>query len=90
MVTECIHRKNLGGDFGSWKTALKNEKNVSLYQKLFKAVVGVSLEFDFVNISPISTNDGKFIWEIRRDKGLDYDEKDERQNKMVYDGSIID
>jgi len=61
-----------------------------LINKLFKKIVNTEVDLMFINKPPVDTDDGMMLWEIRRDKGLDYDENDERQQRYIYNGSIID
>jgi hypothetical protein len=58
-------------------------------QKLYKQILNWDIDFSFINESPVSTDDAMYIWELRRQKGLDYDENDPNQQKMIYNGSII-
>lgn len=60
-----------------------------MINKIMKAAIGKAIEFDFINESPIYIEDGMFIWELRKKKGLDYNESDPVQQKIIYNGQLV-
>jgi len=63
---------------------------VRLYQKLFRETLNKEIDLQYNNQPPVDTDDAKYVWEVRKEKGLEYDETDPNQQKMIYNGSIID
>jgi len=56
---------------------------IKIYQKLYNDVTGQQVELTFQNSPPIKTDKYKFIWEARRDRGLPFDETDEKQKLII-------
>jgi hypothetical protein len=59
---------------------------LELYMKMYKEVTRQDVELKFINRPPFDTDNYKYIWELRREKGLDYDENDPAQNIIVTNG----
>lgn len=59
-----------------------------LIQKIWRQCTKREIDFDFVNESPLKEHDFKRIWEVRRDKGMDYDENDISQQDYYINGTI--
>jgi len=47
---------------------------------------GINTELKVINEPPI-THDVRFVWEIREEQGLDFDQEDENQKKLLNDNS---
>jgi len=62
---------------------------VKLFQKLYREVTGQELELNFVNQPPFDTDDYKYIWELRKEKGLDFNENDPMQKLLVLNNTTI-
>jgi hypothetical protein len=58
--------------------------------KIYKEVTKKDIDFEFINRSPVSDNNGLYLWEYRKNKGLPYDENDLKQQKIIYNGVLID
>lgn len=56
---------------------------ISVLKKIFAEVMNYQAELKFINVPPIEDHSWKRIWEIRRDKGLDFSETDPEQQKIV-------
>lgn len=62
--------------------SLTQEKFVSLFNEIFEYFGEVG-DLSILNVPPVSEiSTVKFIWEVRRDQGLDYDETDPRQQQF--------
>ena len=59
------------------------ERYKSMITKLYSDILRKDIDFDFINRPPVDDGKGYYIWEIRKMKGLDYDENDPEQNKIV-------
>lgn len=68
----------------------KQEEWTKLYVKLFREVINRDIELTVNNSPPVDTDDGMFLWELRKQKGLDYNENDVKQQKIIYNGSLFD
>lgn len=62
------------------------DKIISVY----RGVTGKKIEFEFMNKKPVDDSDGMFVWEYRREKGLEFNENDIRQQKIIFNGSLIE
>ena len=59
---------------------------IKLLTRIFKEFNYNATTLQFINESPISRlNPVKYIWEIRRDQGLDFDDKDPRQQQFFVE-----
>lgn len=56
---------------------------VQIYNKLFMNVVGQELPITFKNSPPLETDEWKYIWEARRDRGLPFDPDDPIQKELI-------
>jgi len=61
------------------------EKYLGLFQKMYKEVQNRDVELKFINRPPFDTDNYKYVWELRMEKGLDYDENDPAQQIIVMD-----
>lgn len=61
----------------------EQRKYISLYQKLYKEIIGKDLEMEFQNSPPLETDQYLFIWEARQRRGLDFDPKDPAQQIII-------
>jgi hypothetical protein len=68
----------------------RQNKIKGIIQKIFKTVLNKEIDFEFINREPISSSDGMYLWEYRKSKGLEFDENDIKQQKIIYNGSLID
>lgn len=66
-------------------TVIENEQSVfvDLIKRVYREQQSREIDFAFVNTPPVYDDSYKFIWEIRRDRGEDYDEKDPRQQILI-------
>ncbi len=66
-------------------TVIEDEQSVfiELVQKIYREQQGREIEFGFVNTPPVYDDSYKFIWEIRRDRGEEFDENDPRQQILI-------
>jgi hypothetical protein len=62
---------------------------LELYTKLHYEVTGKEIDIDFKNSPPLPMENDryKFIWEVRRDKGWDFDKSDPVQQEIVKPGA---
>jgi hypothetical protein len=56
---------------------------LSILKKIFLELKNYQAELTFINKPPAEDHSWKRIWEIRRDKGLDFNETDSEQQKIV-------
>lgn len=56
---------------------------IGIYRKLFSEVLGRDLPIQFKNRGPLQDERYYKIWEIRKMRGMDYDEKDPAQQQIV-------
>lgn len=73
-------------------TAIKpaQEKWIEFYEQIFKEQQNKEIDLRFINRPPIDDDQYKRIWEIRAERGLEYDENDPEQKYIVLrDASII-
>jgi len=61
------------------------EKWVDVFKKMYLEVQNRDVEMEFINQAPFDTDNYKYVWELRKEKGLDYDENDEAQQVIVMD-----
>jgi len=61
------------------------EKYIDLFKKMYLEVQNREVEFEFINQAPFDTDNYKYIWELRKEKGLEYDEGDPAQQIIVTD-----
>lgn len=59
------------------------EKYVNLFKQMYLEVQGREVEMAFMNQAPFDTDNYKYIWELRKEKGLEYDEKDPAQQVII-------
>jgi hypothetical protein len=64
-------------------------KFIRIFEKLYLDVAGQQMELQFINRPPFDTDDAKYVWEIRKEKGLDYDENDPKQQLLVYGDKVL-
>jgi hypothetical protein len=71
-------------------TVIQEAQNeyIALYTRLYKEVTGRDIELSWVNNPPlkIESDRYKFIWEIRKEKGLPYNETDPVQMEIIKPG----
>lgn len=67
------------------QTIIKHEQTLFLemLRKVFKEQQGLDSDLSFVNRSPISDDSWLKIWEIRKNRGEEYDENDPAQQGIV-------
>jgi len=65
------------------------EKYKRLLSKVYRDVVGRDVEFTFQNRPPFDTDDAKYVWEVRKEKGLDYNENDPKQQLLIYGQKVL-
>lgn len=58
---------------------------IDILKKLYNKIIGMDLgdELKFKNRPPLETDNYKKIWELRRDKGIDFDENDPAQQQII-------
>ena len=61
----------------------EQQEFVDTYNKLYKDTIGQPLEIAFQNSPPLESDSYKYVWEIRRDRGLPFDEDDETQQELI-------
>jgi hypothetical protein len=61
----------------------KQELYLSIIKKIFAEQMNYDAELQFINNPPVEDYSWKRIWEIRENKGLDFDKNDPEQNKIV-------
>lgn len=75
------------------QTVIQHEQSVFLefLSRVFKDQTGIDSDLTFINQPPIALKDDawKKVWEARRDKGLDFDEKDPAQQKIIVPLSSV-
>lgn len=66
-------------------TIIPSEQKVftDFVKRIYSDLQGKDIEISFINRAPLSDESWKFIWEIRRDRGDDYDENDPKQQIIV-------
>lgn len=74
-------------------TVINNRQTlyVDTLRRLYRDVVGIELPEDlkFINRPPLDTDNYKKIWELRRDKGLDFDETDPAQQIIIVPQATV-
>ena len=65
------------------------KKYVDLFKKLYLEVQNREVEMEFVNQPPYDTDDAKYLWEVRKEKGLEFDENDPKQQLLVYGDKVL-
>ncbi len=61
----------------------KQELYLSIIKKIFMEQLNYEVELQFINNPPVEDHAWKRIWEVRRDKGLDFNENDPEQQKII-------
>ncbi len=56
---------------------------IGMFQRLYRDVLNQEIDMRFVNKPPLSSHDYKMVWEIRKEKGMEYDENDPVQQQIV-------
>jgi len=66
-------------------TAIKptQEKWLEFYRQVFQEQMNKEIDLHFLNRPPIDDDQYKRIWEIRMERGLDYDENDPEQKLII-------
>jgi hypothetical protein len=59
------------------------QKYKELFQRIYYDITRKELVFDFLNYPPVDDGKGYFLWEIRKAKGLPYDENSPAQQIIV-------
>jgi len=63
------------------------KKITTIFNNIYKAILNIDIDLQIVNKPPIDmevrTEDMMFLWEMRRDKGLPFDENDPNQQVTV-------
>lgn len=61
------------------------KKYIGQITKIYADMLGRDIEIKFVNRPPFDTDNYKYIWELRAEKGLPFDESDPAQQIIVMD-----
>jgi hypothetical protein len=56
---------------------------IKMYKKLYREVIGLDVEIQFRNRAPMDDDKYYKVWELRKQKGLEYDETDPAQQIIV-------
>lgn len=60
-------------------------KYTDLFTKMYREIQGRDVEMNFINQPPFDTDNYKYVWELREEKGLESDETDPQQMVIVMD-----
>jgi len=63
------------------------EKWIEFYKKIFREQQNKEIDLHFLNRPPVDDDQYKRIWEIRQERGLEFDEKDPDQMKIILRGA---
>lgn len=63
------------------------EKWIEFYKQIFEDQQGKEIDLQFVNRPPVDDDQYKFIWEIRQERGLEFDENDPDQKQIILRGA---
>lgn len=56
---------------------------IKMLQKLYREVLNQEIQLQFINKPPIKEDNYKMVWEVRKEKGLEFDEKDPAQRQLI-------
>ena len=60
---------------------------ISLIKKFYREVLGQDIDIKFKNRPPLQSDNYKYVWELREERGLDFDPKDPAQLIIVMPSS---
>ena len=63
----------------------RQKEYIEIISELYRDVIGLDVpeDFKFINRPPLDTDNYKYVWELRQEKGLDFDENDPAQQIIV-------
>ena len=59
------------------------DEYINLINKFYDEILGRTLDIQFKNKAPMDDDKYKYVWEVRKEKGLAYDENDPAQQEII-------